>query len=383
MSEVSAVPIYLDCAATTPLDPAVFKALSHWSHEEFGNAGSRTHAYGSRAKRAVTQARGQIAAVAGCRPEEVVFTSGATEANNLAILGLESHGREKDRRHLLTTALEHKAVLEPFQVLGQRGFEIEVLQPEPGGWVAPEQLAAHLRPDTLLVSIMHVNNETGVRQPIPEFAEVLQDSAAYFHVDGAQGFGKIFGELENPRIDFMSLSGHKIFGPKGIGALVARRRGFQKPPLQPLMFGGGQERGLRPGTLPVASIVGLGLAAELAHKNQAARSQRCADFRDRLLLALAPLKPVFHGDRSRTVPHILNLSFPGLDSEAAILALKDLIAVSNGSACTSQSYEPSHVLTAMGLTDARVQGAVRLSWCHGTADPDWGAVVARLVELVR
>ena len=376
------MPVYLDCNATTPLDPRVKDIVLKYLTVEFGNAGSRTHEFGTNAKQAVQKARDQVAHVVKAKRDEVIFTSGATESNNLSILGLARHGKEQGRDHIVSTMIEHKAVLEPLEELARRGFEVTLLPPTNAGWVDPVAVRKALRRDTLLVSIMHANNETGVIQPISEITELLADHSAFLHVDAAQGFGKDVEALQDQRIDLISVSGHKIFGPKGIGALIARRRGFSRPPLTPLLFGGGQERGLRPGTLPVPFIVGLGLAAELALQEASQRSDACISYRKRALEALAPLEPSFHGDLERTLPHTLNLSFPGLDSEALMLALKDVIAVSNGSACTSQSYEPSHVLKTMGLADSDIQGAVRLSWCYMTEDPDWREVTQIIQQLL-
>jgi cysteine desulfurase len=228
---------------------------------------------------------------------------------------------------------------------------------------------------------MQANNETGVIQPIPEIAQALEGHEAFFHVDAAQGFGKVISPLQDKRIDLISISGHKIFGPKGIGALVSRRRGFKRPPLTPLMLGGGQEHGLRPGTLPVHLIVGLGLASELALGEADERREQCLKFRQKALQALSQFDPQFNGDQDRVMPHVLNLSIEGLDSEAVMVALKNEVAISNGSACTSQTYGPSHVLEAMQLEDERIEGALRISWCHMTPDPNWDSVVAILSQL--
>ena len=374
-------PVYLDCNATTPVEPAVAELVLRFLREEYGNEGSRTHGYGARAKQAVQRARDQVAGVVGAQRDEVVFTSGATESNNLAILGLAAFGEANGRRHVITTAIEHKAVLEPCEELGRRGFEVTLLPVGAGGRVDPEAVAAAVRPDTLLVSVMQVNNETGVCQPIAEIAGVLAGHPAYFHTDAAQGFGKDLEPLRDPRIDLISLSGHKLMAPKGIGALITRRRGYDRPPLRPLVFGGGQERGLRPGTLPVALIVGLGLAAEMAAKDHAARAARCRAIKQEALAALLPLGARQNGDPAQVMDHVLNLSFPGLDSEALMVALKDLVAVSNGSACTSSSYTPSHVLKAMGRTDEEANEAVRFSWCHLTPDVPWAKVAARVTGL--
>jgi cysteine desulfurase len=372
--------IYLDCAATTPLDPRVRVEVSRWLGDDFGNAGSRTHARGLRAREAVERARDRVAAVVGASRGDVVFTSGATESNNLAILGLVAHGEATGRRHVVSTAIEHHAVLEPLAQLERRGFTVERLAPEAGGVVDADAVARALRPDTLLVSVMHVNNETGVVLPIEAIAERLAGTGVFLHVDAAQGFGKVLEPLRHARIDLMSVSGHKIHAPQGIGALIARRRDGARPPLVPLMHGGGQERGLRPGTLPVHLIAGLGLAAELAAAEADQRERRCRAFRIRLLDGLAPLQAVINGDPARSVPHIVNLSIPGIDAEAAIEAWEDLVEVSHGAACTSQRASCSHVLDAMRLAGSREEGALRLSWCHDTAFPDGPAMVDAIVR---
>ena len=367
--------IYLDCNATTPLEPDIEKIMIQYMSTDFGNAGSRTHEYGLRAKQAVQNARTQIADLINADKDEIIFTSGATESNNLAILGLANFGIESGQKHIISTQIEHKAVLEPLQILEEKGFEITLVPPNKQGWVDPNSIEKVLRDDTLLVSLMHVNNETGVTQPVSEIAKLLESRETIFHVDAAQGFGKEIDTLKNKRIDLMSISAHKVYGPKGIGALLTRKREYDRLPLQPLMFGGGQERKLRPGTLPVHLIVGFGLAAELAKKNHIARKKTCELFRKNALSMLEPLKPIINGIESLTVPHVLNISFPGLDNEALMVALKDIIAISNGSACTSQSYTPSHVLKAMQLPEEVIKGTVRISWCHMTKQPDWGKVV--------
>lgn len=375
-----AVAVYLDCNATAPMEPAVRKAVTHWFTEEIGNAGSRTHEYGLRAKRAVNAAREEIAAVVGVSSDDVVFTSGATESNNLALLGLVGHAEKTGRKHIISTAIEHKAVLEPLEVLAQRGFTVTLVKPDRSGAVRAADIHAALRPDTLLVSVMHVNNETGVVQALAEIASALKDHEAYFHVDAAQGFGKDIEALRDPRIDLISVSSHKVYGPLGVGALILRKRGFVRPPLQPLVYGGGQERGLRPGTLPVPLIVGFGLAAKTALKDADARRRRCEAIRREALAALEPVGARPHGDPAITLPHVLNFSVEGIDSEALIVALKDIASVSNGSACTSQSYQPSHVLLAMDLPESAVAGAVRLSWCHMTGPVNWAEIAGRIAS---
>jgi cysteine desulfurase len=374
-------PVYLDCNATTPLEGDVLAAMRLYFETEYGNEGSRTHEFGARAKQAVQKARDQVAAVVKSDRAEVIFTSGATEANNIALLGLSAHGEKSGRKHVISTQIEHKAVLGPLEELTRRGFEVTLLPPTTGGWIDPKMLKAALRPDTLLVSVMHGNNETGVIQPLYELAAQLERHPAYLHVDAAQTYGKLISPIQNPRIDLISVSAHKIFGPKGVGALVARRRGFERPPLSPLQFGGGQERGLRPGTLPVPLIVGFGVASELALRRHEKREQRCRRFGEAVKKALLPLGASVHGDEKLVLPHVLNLSIPGIDSEALIVALKPFISISNGSACTSASYKPSHVLEAMRLSPDDIAAAIRLSWCHLTPDVDWEPVKGVITNL--
>ena len=361
-------PPYFDYAATSPVLPEVAEIVLHHLTEEFGNAGSRTHALGTRAKKAVEDARAFVAQVVDANPIEVLFTSGATESNNLAILGLAQEGVSSGRKHIVTTEIEHKAVLEPIEELRKRGFEVDVVGCNPTGRVAPESILELIRPDTLLVSVMHVNNETGIKQPIAEIAEQL-GSDVYLHVDGAQGFGKDLETLQNKRIDLISISGHKIYGPKGVGALVARRRGINPIPLTPLMFGGGQELGLRPGTLAVPLIAGLGIAAKLAISEHTERQNTVSRIENQVIEMVKKCGGVVNGDRRFGLPYIVSASITGLDSEAFMVAAKDTIALSNGAACASSTYTTSHVLEAMGLPEDRLRYTVRISWSHLSGPP--------------
>lgn len=376
-SDGTSRPVYLDCCASSPPIAEVIEEIQRFLAIEYGNESSRTHEYGAIARRRVNQAREEVAELVAARPDEVVFTSGATEANNIAILGLAEELARRDRRHIVTSALEHKSILEPFAQLAVRGFEITRITTDESGVVDPQELIAAVRPDTGLVSLMHVNNETGVVQRVAEVADLISDHM-YLHVDAAQGLGKEFDEISHERIDLISGSAHKLCGPKGVGALIARRRRYARPPLRPIMVGGGQERGLRAGTVPTHLVAGFGAAARAAIHERAERSARNASFRARALEALGPLRPAINGETSRTLPSVLNLSFPGVDGEAAIVATKDLVAISNGSACSSRHYEQSHVLAAMGLSDERIASALRISWCHLTPEPDWSAFVDRL-----
>ncbi|MFE3109070.1 cysteine desulfurase DndA [Kitasatospora indigofera] len=375
---------YLDAAATTRVDQRVADVVLHWMTAEFGNAGSR-HEYGTRAKRAVERAREHLAGTVGAEPDELIFTSGATESNNIALLGLAPYGERTGRRHIITSAIEHKAVLEPLEHLASRGFDVEFLKPGASGRIEVGAVMERLRPDTLVVSLMHVNNETGVIQPVADLARELQATATYLHVDAAQGYGKVPGDLTAP-IDMISISGHKIGAPKGVGALVTRRRednDDERPPLEPIMFGGGQERKLRPGTLPVPLIMGLAEAAKIFEAEHAQWQAAAREVRSRILQGLAPARFHVNGDQEHVVPHILNLSFEDVNSEAFLVMLKDLVAVATGSACTSASYTPSHVLTAMDLPDEVASNGLRFSWFPAQAEGLDVEELARGVEKLR
>jgi len=359
------MPLYLDYSATAPVHPDVLEAMLSVYQNHFGNAGSRTHSYGHDAARVVENARSQVASLLGVSPREVIFTSGATESDNLAILGLAEWGATVGRKHIVSTEIEHKAVLEPLGHLKSKGFEVTLVPPSSTGCVSPEDVLQAVRKDTLLVSVMHANNETGVIQPVREIGEELASHDVYFHIDAAQSFGKLVPELKSIQYDLLSLSGHKIYAPQGIGALVVRQTAKGKPPLRPIMFGGGQERGLRPGTLPVALIAGLGKAAELAATHHQRWREEWYSIKQDLLEQLSGLQFSVNGSLENSLPNIINLSFHGIDSEALMLGLKENLAISNGSACTSAQYSPSHVLSAMKLPRDRVQGAVRISWGFG------------------
>lgn len=374
---------YYDNAATTRVDHRVAEVVMRFMVEEFGNSGSRTHSYGSLARSGVEEARAHVAAVVQAEEDEVVFTSGATESNNLAILGLAREATTQGRRHIITTAIEHKAVLEPIEYLESQGFEVSIVPVLPSGVVDLDAFEEALRKDTFLVSIMHVNNETGIVQPLARITEILEDHDAWLHVDGAQGFGKSLADLANKRIDLISVSGHKIYAPKGIGALVTRKRNNRtRAPLAPLMYGGGQERGIRPGTVAVPMVAGLGEASRLAVVEQIDRWAKGKQIEEHILKLVQAAGGVINGDRTNSIPFIINASFPGLDSEAFIVATKSLVAISNGAACSSHSYERSHVLEAMNLDDRLVGSAVRFSFSHDADDLDHQQIVS-MIESVR
>ena len=358
--------IYLDCNATTPIEPEVVEKMNNYLTTDFGNEGSHTHSFGSVAKKAVQEATDQVVSLVNASRNEIIFTSGATESNNIAILGLKEFGLNNNKKHIIASAIEHKAVLEPIEELEKLGFDVDIINVDQSGRINPKDIKDKIREDTLLLSIMGVNNETGIIQPISEIIEIVKDHDCYFHVDAAQMYGKDIDTLLNKRIDLISISGHKIFGPKGIGALITRLRNFNKPPLQPLFFGGGQQAKLRPGTLPVHLIVGLGTAAKIAKKNFKKRQEQNKIIFNQILKLMKSLNGNLNGDEKYLLGNCINFSIPTVDAEAFMLTTKDLISISNGSACTSSTYEPSHVIKAMNNNENIVKGAVRISWCHLT-----------------
>ncbi len=351
-------PVYLDYSATTPIDPRVVEAMLPYLTEKFGNPASRSHQYGWDAEAAVENARAEVAALVHADPKEIVWTSGATEANNLAIKGA-AHFYQNKGKHLITVKTEHKAVLDTMRELERQGFEVTYLDVLPNGLVDLAALEAALRPDTILVSIMAVNNEIGVIQPIAEIGELLRGKGILFHVDAAQATGKIDIDLSQLKVDLMSFSAHKTYGPKGIGALYVRRK--PRVRLEAQMHGGGHERGMRSGTLPTFLIVGMGEAFRLARLEMKEENIRIRALRDRLLKGLSDLPEIYvNGDLEQRVPHNLNISFAYVEGESLIMAVKD-IAVSSGSACTSASLEPSYVLRALGLNDELAHSSIRFS----------------------
>ncbi len=378
-------PVYLDHAATTPIDPRVAAAMAQClgAQGEFGNPAS-SHEFGHAAATLVERARAQVAASVGAAPREVIWTSGATEANNLAIFGIARYYREYGR-HIVTARTEHKAVLDPCRELERLGWRVTYLAPDGGGAVQADQVAAALRPDTVLVSLMHVNNEIGVIQDIAAIGAVCaQHGGARLHVDAAQSAGKISIDFAALGADLMSLSAHKVYGPKGVGALlVARRGGGAGTQLTALQFGGGQERGLRAGTVPTHQVVGMGLAFELAHAAPPAEAERIASLRDRLWQGLASLGGTLrNGDAARSVPHILNVSFEGVEGESLLAALRGRVAVSTGSACSSALQEPSYVLRALGRDDILSESSLRFGLGRFTGEGDIDAAVAAVTRAV-
>ncbi|WLD57434.1 IscS subfamily cysteine desulfurase [Salinispirillum sp. LH 10-3-1] len=374
-------PIYLDYAATTPVDPRVAARMAECLTLEgnFANPASRSHLFGWQAEEAVEHARGQIATLLNCDAREIVWTSGATEADNLALKGV-AYARQDDGKHIVVSAIEHKAVLDPAHWLVSQGFDVTFLAPDASGRVLPEQLAAVLRPDTTLVSLMHVNNELGTVNDIAALGALCRANGTLFHVDAAQSVGKLPLDMQAMPVDLLSLSAHKLYGPKGIGALYVRRAPEVKVVAQ--QHGGGHERGMRSGTLATHQCVGLGLAVELAGAQLAEESQRITRLRDRLWQGIADLPGVsLNGHPEERVCGILNVAFAGQDGETLLMALRD-VAISTGSACTSASVEPSFVLKAIGLPDELAHASLRLSLGRFTTEQEIDFAVGHIRQVV-
>jgi cysteine desulfurase len=351
-------PIYLDYSATTPVDPRVAQKMIPFLTEHFGNPASRSHMFGWKAEEAVEEAREHVAALVRCDAKDLVWTSGATESINLALKGAAEFYKTKGK-HLVTVKTEHKATLDSMRELERRGFEVTYLEVEPNGLIDLNKFEAALRKDTILASVMYVNNEIGVIQDIPKMGEILRSKGILFHVDSAQATGKIDIDLETLKVDLMSLTAHKTYGPKGIGALYVRRK--PRVRLETQMHGGGHERGFRSGTLASHQIVGMGEAYRLAKLEMAAEREKVKAMRDKLLAGMSQMEEVFvNGDLVHRVPHNLNLSFNFVEGESLIMAVKD-IAVSSGSACTSASLEPSYVLRALGRSDELAHSSIRFT----------------------
>jgi len=380
---MSGAPVYLDYAATTPVAPEVAGRMMECLTMEgdFGNPGSGTHDYGERAARRVQEARSQVAGCVGAQPSEIVWTSGATEADNLAILGA-THYYRTSGNHVVTSRTEHKAVLDSCRELERRGWRISYLEPDRGGSIDPAQVAAALEPGTVLVSVMHVNNELGVIQDIAAIGRVCTRAGVRLHVDAAQSVGKCPLDFASLGVDYLSLSAHKVYGPKGVGALVvSQRRGAQ---LAPLQFGGGQERSWRPGTLATHQVVGMGAAFALAEAEPDSERERIRGLRDRLWQGLRDLGGVLrNGDPARTVPHVLNVSFEGVEGESLVLGVRERIAVSTGSACTSADREPSYVLRALGRDDRLAESSLRFCIGRYTSEADIETAVDAVTQAVR
>ncbi len=374
--------VYLDNAATTPVDPRVLDAMLPYYRQHYGNAASRSHQFGWTAEKAVDRAREQVALAIGAAPKEIIWTSGATESNNLAVKGIAHMYRDKGA-HIITQPTEHKAVIDPCKYLEQQGCRVTYLTPDCKGRVDVEELKAAIGDDTVLVSIMFANNEIGTVQPVAEIGRICKDRGVIFHTDAVQAFGKVSIDVQEMGIDLLSLSAHKVYGPKGVGALYVRRKG-PRVRCEPVLHGGGHERGMRSGTLNVPGIVGFGAAAEIASQEMSEESERIAGLRDRLWDGISRQldEIALNGDTEHRLPNILNVSFKYVEGESLMMGF-DSIAVSSGSACTSASLEPSYVLRALGVGDDLAHSSIRFSIGRFNTRQEVDYVVEKVVAAVR
>lgn len=356
--------VYLDFNSSAPLDGRVLDYMVDIYKHIVGNADSRTHEFGENARKVVENARSQMARLLDINKEEVFFTSGATESNNIVIQGLKEYGLREGKKHIITTSIEHKAVLESVKVMEKNGFEVDYLNPDFSGRISLKEVLNKVRDDTLLVSVMHVNNETGIIQPVQEIGLALEKKGVLFHIDATQSFGKLVDELRTMKYNMLSMSAHKIGGPQGVGALVLRKSHYKLPPVKPIMYGGQQEHGIRPGTIPVALVGGLGKACEIAEKEYRDNQKNCMKIKELLISELnkSGLNYRINGDQNYCMPSTINICIDGVSSEALMISSKEHCGVSNGSACNSNLYKPSYVLTAMGIPEEQIYNSIRISW---------------------
>ena len=356
--------IYLDYNSTTPIDLRVLDYMVDIYKNVPGNPDSRTHIYGEKAREKVEIARNQVAHLLGITSDEVFFTSGATESNNIAIRGLYDYAKKTEKNHIITTTIEHKSILETVKYLEREGFEVDYINPDSTGRINSDEVISKIRENTLIVSIMHVNNETGIIQPVHEIGEYLQDKDVYFHVDATQSCGKLVDELRNIKYDMLSFSAHKLRGPQGVGVLVLKKKSYKRLPVKNVMYGGQQENGIRPGTVPVALVAGCGLACEIAENEFTEINEINKSIKKTILdlLKSYDIDYVINGNEEYNVNNTLNICFKDVSSEALMLCTKDFISISNGSACTSKSYAPSYVLKSMNIPTDDIESSVRISW---------------------
>lgn len=377
--------IYLDYNATTPIDERVLDKMINVYKNTVGNSDSRTHDYGERARSAVEDARKQVASLVGVNPGEVFFTSGATESNNIAIQGLEEYANKTGKKHIITSAIEHKAVLESVKAMKRKGFEVDIVNPDLSGRINVQEIIALLREDTLLVSLMHVNNETGIIQPVKELGEVLAERKVLFHIDATQSCGKLVNEIRVLKYNMLSFSAHKLRGPQGVGVLILKKQGYRLPPVKNIMYGGQQEHGIRPGTVPVALVVGCGEACELAENNYIQNDEKTRNIKKFILDTLENMGIEYHlnGDQAYCLSTTVNVCFPGVMSEALMIATKQFCGISNGSACTSKSYAPSYVLVSMGIPEETIESSVRISWGPDTVFDELKDNFVHMIEVAK
>lgn len=356
--------VYLDYNASAPINKRVLETMIDVYQNNIGNVDSRTHEFGDHAREIVENARKKVADLLGVKKDEVFFTSGATESNNIAIQGLFNYANETGKKHIITTAIEHKAVLETVKTMEKKGFQVDIVKPDQTGRVSADEILSLVRDDTLLVSVMHVNNETGIIQPVKELGDALDERNIMFHIDATQSCGKLVDEIRDLKYTMLSFSAHKLQGPQGIGVLVLRRKNYRLPPVKPIMYGGQQEKGISPGTTPVALVAGLGKACEIAAKEYKKNLIKTGEIKKEILHLFeeSGLEYEINGDQNYCISSTINVAIKGIVSEALMIATKQFCGISNGSACTSQSYSLSYVLQAMGLDEERIESSIRISW---------------------
>ena len=377
--------IYRDNNSSSPIDERVLAVMVDTYLHSYGNADSRTHNHGEQARITVEDARKQVASLLGINSSEVFFTSGSTESNNIAIQGLEEYALETNKKHMITSAVEHKSVLETVKMMKYKGFEIDLVNPDLSGQVNVQEILDKVRDDTLLVSIMHVNNETGIIQPVAELGSELEKRNVLFHVDATQSCGKLVDEIRNLKYNMLSFSAHKLKGPQGVGVLVLKKKRYKLPPVKNIMYGGQQEHGIRPGTIPVALVAGCGKACEIAEIEYKENSHKLRKLKSTLeeLLNDSGVDYHYNGDQNYCVDSSANICFKGVMSEALMLSSKQYCSVSNGSACTSKSYSPSYVLEAMGIPIEDIESSVRISWGPETDEIEFRENLGKMIAIAK
>jgi cysteine desulfurase len=373
--------VYLDYNASAPIDLRVLDRMLNVYKYYIGNADSRTHQFGESAREVVENARKQVASLLAVSSEEVFFTSGATESNNIAIQGLREYAAKRNKKHIITTAIEHKAVLETVKQMEKEGYAVDFVSPDLSGRINQDQILEKIREDTLLVSVMHVNNETGIIQPVKELGVELQKRNVLFHVDATQSCGKLVGEIRELKYNMLSFSSHKLMGPQGVGVLVLKKEAYKLPPVKAITYGGHQEHGIRPGTIPVALVAGCGEACAIAENEYQKNNATTSEIKEKILEELnnSGLEYHINGDQKYCVGTTLNVSIDGVSSEALMISTKQFCGISNGSACTSKSYSPSYVLFAMGVPTEQIESSIRISW---GANIEVNEIVTNIRELL-
>ena len=377
--------VYLDYNASVPIDMRVLDKMVDVYKNSYGNADSRTHQYGESAREVVENARKQVANLLNIKPDEVFFTSGATESNNIAIQGLVEYAEKSGKKHMVTTSIEHKAVLETMKHLEDKGFMVDYVSPDRSGRIDADAILEKVTEHTLLVSVMHVNNETGIIQPVLEIGKELATRGVLFHIDATQSCGKLVDEIRGLDYNMLSFSAHKFGGPQGVGALVLRKKSFKLPPVKAIQFGGQQEHGIRPGTVPVALIAGCGLACEIAENEYKKNDELAKAIKSEVLKIMndSGMKYRINGSQDHCVNTTLNVCLDGVSSEALMISSKQYCGVSNGSACTSKSYSPSYVLVAMGIPEEQLESSIRISWGHDVCKEDICKNVESLLNVAK